>query len=128
MLNKVLIVDDSEPLHQIYKVTLKRYKCETVSALRREDGLKKLGENPDVNLILVDMNMSRSRVSSLEFIKTVKAQEAFSNVPIVAISSRGRESDVKESLPFVNANLVKPFTSNEVHRMIEKLFPQAVSA
>ncbi len=128
MLNKILIVDDSEPLHQIYKVTLKRYKCETISALTREDGLKKLDEHPGVNLILVDMNMSLSRLSGLEFIKTVKAQEAYSDIPIVVISTRGREDDAKEALPFASANLVKPFTSNEVHRLIEKLFPQAVSA
>ncbi len=128
MLKKVLIVDDSEPLHQIYKITLKRYKCETISALRRESGLEKLTEHPGVNLIFVDMNMSLSRTSGLEFIKSVKAQEAYSNIPIVVISTRGRENDAAEALPFANANLVKPFTSNEVHRLIEKLFPRAASA
>ncbi len=128
MLTKVLIVDDSEPLHQIYKVTLKRYKCETISALKREDGLQKLTQNPDVDLILIDMNMSRSRLSGLEFIKRVKAQEAYSHIPVVVISTKGRENDATEALPLANANLVKPFTSNEIHRLIEKLFPQAVSA
>jgi DNA-binding NtrC family response regulator len=48
MLNKVLIVDDSEPLHQNYKVTLRRYKCDVITALSREDGLKKLTENTGV--------------------------------------------------------------------------------
>jgi two-component system chemotaxis response regulator CheY len=128
MLTKVLIVDDSEPLHQIYKVTLKRYKCETISVLKREDALQKLDENPGVDLILVDMNMSLSRLSGFEFIKRVKEQEAYSDIPIVVVSTRGRESDAKEALPFAKANLVKPFTSNEIHRLIEKLFPQAVSA
>ncbi len=128
MVTKVLIVDDSEALHQIYRVTLKRYRCETISALSREEGLKKLSEHPGVDLILVDINMSLSRMSSLEFIQRVKEQEAYRNIPIVVISTRGKEDDAKESLPFANANLVKPFTSNEVHRLIEKLFPQDVSA
>lgn len=128
MLNKVLIVDDSEPLHQIYRVTLKRYKCETISVLRREDAFQKLEQNPDVDLILIDMNMSLSRLSGLDFIKKIKAEEAFSDIPIVVISTRGKENDAKEALPFASGNLVKPFTSNEIHRTIEKLFPQAVSA
>ena len=128
MFTKVLIVDDSEPLHQIYRVTLKRYKCETISSLRREDALNKLIEHPDVDLILVDMNMSLSRLSGLEFIKKVKAQEAFSDIPIIVISTRGREQDAQEALPLASGNLVKPFTSNEIHRLIEKLFRQAVSA
>ncbi|OGW38755.1 MAG: hypothetical protein A2010_04705 [Nitrospirae bacterium GWD2_57_9] len=128
MLNKVLILDDSEPLHQIYKVTLNRYKCEIIAALKREDGLKKLEEHAGVDLILVDMNMSLSRMSGLEFIKAVKARQDCGDVLIVLVATRGREDDAKEALPFANGVLVKPFTSNEVHRLIEKLFPQAVSA
>ena len=62
-LKKVLIVDDSEPLQQIYKVTLKRYKCAIITALHREEGLKKLEENPDVNLILIDLKMPTPRQS-----------------------------------------------------------------
>lgn len=122
-LNKVLIVDDSEPLHQIYKLTLKRYKCEVVTALRREEGLIKLAENPEVNLILVDMNMLTSRLSGTEFIKKIKGQEAFKDIPIVVVSMRGQEDSVLEALSLAQGNLKKPFTSHEIHELIEKLFP-----
>ncbi len=127
MLNKVLVVDDSEPLHQIYKVTLKRYKCETITALRREEGLKKLTEHAGVNLILVDMNMLQSRMSGLEFIKKVKAQEAWGNIPIIIVTTRGKDYP-KEALALTEGNLVKPFISREIHSLVEKLFPQAASA
>jgi two-component system chemotaxis response regulator CheY len=127
MLKKVLIVDDSEPLHQIYKVTLKRYHCETVTALKREEGLKKLAENSDVNLILVDMNMLLSRVSGLDFIKKVKAEEAYKNTPIIIVTTKGNEYQ-KEALALADGNLVKPFISKEIHSLVEKLFPQAASA
>ncbi len=127
MLNRVLIIDDSEPLHQNYKMTLRRYKCETITALKREDGLEKLAEHPDVNLILVDMNMSLSRLSGLEFIKKVREQEAYADIPIVIVTTRGKDY-AEEALAFAAANLIKPFTSSEVHRLIETLFPQTVSA
>jgi CheY-like chemotaxis protein len=127
MLNRVLIIDDSEPLHQNYKMTLRRYKCETITALKREEGLEKLTEHPDVNLILVDMNMSLSRLSGLEFIKKVREQEACADIPIVIVTTRGKDY-AEEALAFAAANLIKPFTSSEVHRLIETLFPQTVSA
>lgn len=127
MLNKVLVVDDSEPLHQIYKVTLKRYKCEIITALRREEGLKKLTENTGVDLILVDMNMLLSRMSGLEFIKKVKAQEAWSNIPLIIVTSRGKDYP-QEALALAEGNLVKPFISREIHSLIEKLFPRTAYA
>lgn len=127
MLNKVLVVDDSEPLHQIYKVTLKRYKCEMITAIGREEGLAKLTEHTGVDLILVDMNMLLSRMSGLEFIKKVKAQGAWSNIPIIIVTSRGKDYP-KEAFALAEGNLVKPFISREIHALIEKLFPQAASA
>ncbi len=127
MLKKILIVDDSEPLHQIYKVTVRRYKCETIPALSREEGLEKLIEHPDVDLILLDLDMPLSRMSALEFIKKVREREAFANVPIIAITIR-EKSYPPEVLGFAAGNIVKPFTSNEVHKVIEKVFPEALSA
>ena len=127
MLNKVLVVDDSEPLHQIYKVTFRRYKCETITALRREEGLEKLTEHAGVDLILLDMNMLLSRMSGLEFIKKVKAQEAYGNIPIIIVTTRGEDYPT-EALALADVNLEKPFISREVHSLIEKLVPQAVSA
>ncbi len=127
MLNKVLIVDDSEPLHQNYKVSLKRYKCEVITALSREDGLKMLTENSGVSLIFVDMNMSLSRISGIEFIKKVKEQEAYANIPVVIVTTRGK-SYTEDARNWADGNLVKAFTSIELHSVVEKLFPEAVSA
>ena len=127
MLKKIFIVDDSEPLHQIYKVTVKRYNCETVTALRREDGLKKLADHSDVDLIFVDLNMPLSRMTALEFIKNVKAQEQYASTPIIAVTTRGK-SYAPEALALVAGNLVKPFTSNELHKVIEAVCPAVHTA
>jgi two-component system chemotaxis response regulator CheY len=122
-LNKILIVDDSEPLLQIYKVTLKRYKCAIITALYREEGLKKLTENPDVNLILIDTKMPTSRMSGTEFIKKVKEQKAFKDIPIIVVSTPDKDDSTREAIALGQGHLRKPFTSNEVHALIEKLFP-----
>ena len=118
---KVLVVDDSAALQQTYKFTLSRYKCEILSALSGQEGLNSLDSNPDTNLLIVDINMPH--MSGVEFIKHVKEQEAYSNIPIIIVSTRKKEDDAKEALAFAQGNLIKPFTSNEVHSLIESLFP-----
>ena len=67
MLKKVLVVDDSALIHQMYKMVLMRYKCEIVDALNGQDGLDKLAKNPDANLVLLDINMPL--MNGLDFIK-----------------------------------------------------------
>jgi two-component system chemotaxis response regulator CheY len=117
---KVLVVDDSAALQQTYKVTLLRYQCQIIPALSGQEGLNSLASNPDTNLLIVDINMPH--MNGFEFIKKVKEQEAYSNIPIIIVSTRGREDDAKEALAFAQGNLIKPFTSNEVHTLIERLF------
>jgi CheY-like chemotaxis protein len=119
LLTKILVVDDSAGLHQIYQITLVRYKCPVLTALNGQEGLNLLAQNPDVNLLIVDMHMPR--MNGLEFIKRVKEQEAFSNIPIIAVMSRGQENDWQEALQLADGVLIKPFTSTELHGAVGKL-------
>ncbi len=119
---KVLVVDDSAARQQTYRMTLSRLKCQIIPALSGQAGLNFLARNPDTNLLIVDIKMPH--MNGLEFIKKVKEQEAFSNIPIIIVSARGKEGGAKEALAFAQGNL----TSNEVHTLIESLFPQTVKS
>lgn len=116
--NKVLVVDDSAPLHQIYKIILTRYKFDVIPALSGQEGLDNLSQHPDISLLIVDLAMPR--MSGLEFIRKVKEQAAFDTVPIIVVTSSGSETDAEEACAFAQGNLKKPFTSNELHALIEK--------
>jgi CheY-like chemotaxis protein len=123
---KVLVVDNSAAIQQAYKITLSRYNCQTIPALSGQEGLNSLAGNPDINLLIVDINMPH--MNGLEFIKKVKEQEAYSNIPLIIVSTKGMEDDAKEALAFAQGNLIKPFISNEIHSLIESLFPQTAFA
>ena len=123
-LSKILVVDDSAPLHQIYQITLVRYKCPVLTALNGQKGLNQLASNPDVNLLIVDMHMPH--MSGLEFIKRVKEQEAFNNIPIIAVISKGQEQVWQEALQLAEGLLIKPFTSSEIHATVGRLISQSV--
>jgi two-component system, chemotaxis family, chemotaxis protein CheY len=126
MLKKVLVVDDSALIHQMYKMVLLRYRCEIVQALNGQDGIDKLVENPDVNMMLVDINMPV--MNGLEFIQKVKALKKFASIPIIIVSSEEKEEDTQRGLALGASGYVKkPFQPTDLHSLINKLFgaPQA---
>ncbi len=120
---KILVVDDSAVLHHIYQITLTRYKCPVLTALNGQEGLNKLTQNPDITLLIVDMHMPH--MNGLEFIKRVKEQEAFKNIPIITVFSKGQEEEWKEALQLSEGLLIKPFTSTEIHAAVGKLISLA---
>lgn len=122
MLKKVLVVDDSALIHQMYKMVLMRYKCQIVDALNGQDGLDKLGKNPDADLILLDINMPV--MNGLDFIKKVKELGSFDHIPIVLVSTEGKEEDTMRGLALGAKGYVKkPFQPSDLHLLIEKLYP-----
>jgi two-component system chemotaxis response regulator CheY len=121
MLKKVLVVDDSALIHQMYKMVLMRYRCEIIQALNGQDGLDKLEKNHDVSLMLVDINMPL--MNGLEFIQKVKALEKYNNIPIIIVSTEGKEEDTKRGLALGAQGYVKkPFQPSDLHSLIGKLF------
>jgi len=122
MLKKVLVVDDSALIHQMYKMVLMRYRCEIVQALNGQDGLDKLEKNPNVDMMLVDINMPL--MNGLEFIQKVKALGKFDSIPIIIVSTEGKEEDTMRGLALGAKGYVKkPFQPSDLHALIEKLYP-----
>ncbi len=122
MLKKVLVIDDSALIHQMYKMVLMRYKCDIVDALNGQDGLDKLAKNPDTNMILLDINMPL--MNGLEFIKKVKGLGTYDHIPIIIVSTEGKEEDTMRGLSLGAKGYVKkPFQPSDLHTLIEKLFP-----
>jgi two-component system chemotaxis response regulator CheY len=122
MLKKVLVVDDSALIHQMYKMVLIRYRCQIVDALNGQDGLDKLAKNPDVNLILLDINMPV--MNGIEFIKKVKEVSAYDGIPIIMVSTEGKEEDTLRGLALGAKGYVKkPFQPSDLHAIIEKIYP-----
>lgn len=122
MLKKVLVIDDSALIHQMYKMVLMRYRCEIIDAMNGQDGLDKLAKNPDVSLILLDINMPV--MNGIEFIKKVKAVDAYDSIPIVMVSTEGKEEDTLRGLALGAKGYVKkPFQPSDLHAIIEKIYP-----
>ena len=92
MLRKILAVDDSALIHQMYKLFLSRYKnCKLISAMNGLEALDKLGQEDGIDLILLDINMPV--MNGLEFLQRVQKEPAYQAIPVIIISTEGKEED-----------------------------------
>ena len=129
MLKKILIVDDSALLHQMYKLVFMRHKdCRIITAMNGLEGLDKLYQEEDVELVLLDINMPV--MNGLQFLQAVKKEDAYRDLPIIVVSTEGKEEDTLRALSLGARGYVKkPFKPAELHNLIEKIIPgvQAVT-
>jgi CheY-like chemotaxis protein len=122
MLKKVLVVDDSALIHQMFKMALLRYKCTILPAKNGEAALDLLVQNPDIDLILLDVNMPI--MGGHEFLRKVKELGRYSHIPIVIQSTEGKEEDTKRGMELgATAYVTKPIQTPALHALIEKLVP-----
>lgn len=115
--NKILVVDDSKLMHKVYEVMLRQYPV--VYAGDGEDALDRLDENPDVDLVLLDINMPK--MNGLEFMDELRDRGKLNKLPVIIISTEGREEDTQRGLEAgAVAYIKKPFRSEEILEIIAK--------
>lgn len=119
---KVLVVDDSKLIHKMFEMMLRDYQL--VHAHDGREGLQRLGEHADIDLILLDINMPG--MNGLEFLAEVRHDAALAAIPVVIISTRGSEEDTERALSEgATAYITKPFRSEEILDVISRLEPAA---
>jgi len=124
MLKKVLLVDDSALIHQMYKMALTRYKCALIPAKNGQAGLDELAKCTDIDLVLLDINMPV--MGGLEFLKNVRELGTYDHIPIVIVSTEGHEEDTARGLALgAKGYVTKPIQTRDLHAVIDRLFPSS---
>ncbi|QWV95734.1 response regulator [Geomonas oryzisoli] len=120
MLNKVLVVDDSALIHQMYHLVLARYRCQVLDAKNGQEALDILAQQDDVQLVLLDINMPV--MNGVQFLEKAAALGITERVPVVIVSTEGKEADTVQGLKLgANGYLTKPFTPSQLHEVIVKV-------
>jgi len=121
MIEKLLVVDDSALIHQMYRLVMSRYRCTFADAMNGQEALDILAVQHDIKLILLDINMPV--MNGLQFMEKAAALGIVSTVPIIIISTEGKEEDTIRGLKLgARGYLTKPFQPAALHEMIEKIF------
>jgi two-component system, chemotaxis family, chemotaxis protein CheY len=115
---KVLVVDDSKLMHKMYEVMLRQYPL--VYASDGRQALERLRDHPDIDLVLLDINMPN--MNGLEFLAEVRSDAARADLQVIIISTEGREEDTARGIEAgATAYIKKPFHSEEILDVISRL-------
>lgn len=116
MKKKILVVDDSEFVRNYHSHILVEANFDVLTAVDGNDGLEKLFMHA-CDLILTDINMGH--MDGYEFIRRVRAEQQYEDLPIIIISTESGGIDkMKGYEAGANLYIVKP---SEPAMMIENI-------
>ena len=107
---QALVIDDSRAVRMLVGNILRTQGFQVCDAGDGAEGLKKLQENPDISLVLVDWNMPV--MDGLEFIQIVRRERAWDAVRIVMVTTETESEQVQRAITAgANEYVMKPFTA-----------------
>ncbi len=88
---KVLIIDDD--VRNIFALTsvLERYQMQVIYAENGSDGIEILQNNPDTNIILMDVMMPE--MDGYETTHRIRCNPQFASLPIIALTAKAMQGD-----------------------------------
>jgi two-component system, chemotaxis family, chemotaxis protein CheY len=108
---RALVIDDSRAVRLLIRNILGELGMEVVEAGNGQEGLDRLGDSPEVDLVLVDWNMPV--MDGLEFITAVRGQRIYDPVRIVMVTTETESEQVTRALAAgANEYVMKPFTKD----------------
>jgi two-component system chemotaxis response regulator CheY len=120
-LRKVLVVDDSKLIQQMYRLIFSKYKgCQVLGALNGLEALDVLASQDGIDLIVLDINMPV--MNGVEFMQKLKSEGLYRHIPIIVISTEGKEEDTRKALKLgAWGYIVKPFKTEMLYEMVDKV-------
>ncbi len=118
--NLLLVVDDSLTLRTTLSKTLQKFGYQVIQAENGRDGLNKLKQKSEIDLVICDIEMPH--LNGLEFLNIVNQDRSVNNTPVVMLTSRSADKyrQIASELG-ASAYLTKPFIDKELHSTIAKL-------
>lgn len=124
----ILIVDDSSSIRRLLKKVLELSGIELGEVLEASNGLEALDvlKREWVDFILCDIHMPK--MDGIQFLRELKRDEVLSRIPVIMVSTEGREEIVKEVKALgIRAYVKKPFSPEEIREVIENLIGKEFS-
>jgi two-component system chemotaxis response regulator CheY len=117
---KILVVDDSLAIRQQVGVALARAGYAIVEAADGIQGLCALSAQPDVAMVICDVNMPN--LNGLEMLLELKADPRNADLPVLMLTTEGR-SDLIQQAKRSGAKgwIVKPFKPDQLVAAVRKI-------
>jgi DNA-binding response OmpR family regulator len=113
---KVLVAEDEPDIRGLIVFSLQYAGYEVIEALNGEEAIK-LAESEQPDLILLDVRMPK--MNGYEACSVLKAQESTRGIPVVFLSARGQETEIKRGLELgAEEYILKPFAPDELYQRV----------
>lgn len=117
---KILVVDDSITMRRIIVNMLKTSGYEDI--VEAGNGREALSLMEGITLVLTDWNMPV--MDGLSFLKEVRAEPAYSGIPVIMVTTEGAQEEVLEALRNGASDyVVKPFNKPNFIKKVENFLP-----
>jgi len=118
---RVLIIDDEEVLRDVLDTMLRREGFENVLAASGEEGLARLDEDQEVDLVILDMMLPG--MSGMETLRSIK--ESHKSLPVIIITAYSSIDGAIEAMKQGAYHYIpKPFKNEEVILTVNKALEQ----
>lgn len=119
---RILAIDDSAPILLFYRSIASDMGIDIVTAGNGKEALELLEQDPEVDLILTDMNMPV--MDGIEFTREARLNPFVAHIPIVMVTTESESSQVQLAKHAgVTDFLKKPFTADTLKTSISGLMP-----
>ncbi len=121
-MSKVLIAEDERDIRELITFTLRYNGHEVIATSNGEEALEMaLREHPD--LVLLDVRMPR--MNGYEVCRAIKENEVTKHIPVVFISAKGQESEVKQGLDAGATDyILKPFSPDQLVERVRQVLSE----
>jgi two-component system chemotaxis response regulator CheY len=115
-----LVVEDSTTIRMILRKYLGKMGFDVVEAGNGREGLDRLREMTQTDVVLVDWNMPE--MNGVDFVRAVRADRGYDVLPLVMVTTNAELENVAEALNAgANEYVMKPFTLEMIREKLELL-------
>jgi two-component system chemotaxis response regulator CheY len=124
---RALVIDDSPVVRGIMRQILCTLGFTTFEAGNGREGLDRLRDLGNMDLVLVDWNMPE--MDGIEFLRALRTEPRYGALPVVMVSTNNDADKIATSLEAgANEYVMKPFTEEIIRTKLEVLgFFQSVN-
>ncbi len=114
---RVLVIDDSRAMRSILSKIMSEIGFEVLTAAHGREGLERLGEDDDLDLVLVDWNLPE--MNGYDFIKAVRAESRWDRIKLIMVTTETERENVLKALDAgVDEYVMKPFTKATIQEKL----------
>jgi len=119
MSKKILVAEDEPDIRGLIKFSLEFIGLRVIEASNGRDAVSlAAAEKPD--LIMLDVRMPK--LSGYEACEQIKEQESTRGIPVVFLSARGQEAEIKRGLELGAVEyILKPFAPDQLQKRVLSL-------